>query len=181
MFYRKRNRPDNVVNPADGFTAIQETELVLKLKKEELFDSHVLLPHAELNSIVYNSVNVFVEKYKGTDMTLSIYTDPINTMIQDSFREVYLSHYREELLKVNQYLRRHFIRALWLIVTSIIAFLLSRLLTRYNPDETILSYILLNISGFCIWEVGYTQFSTRNVVEEKRRILRAMNAKIEFH
>ena len=180
LIYKRRNRDENAVNPGKTFTELQETELVLKLKKGELFDPFVLLPHAELNSIVYNSVDTFVGKYKGEDMTLSICTEPVSPMTQNVFREVYQSHYREELVKVNRYLRRHFIRAMILILVAVIAFLISRLLKTYNPNETILSYIILNISGFCIWEVGYTQFSTRNVVDEKKRITRALNAKIEF-
>ena len=153
---------------------------MLKLKKEELFDPHVLLPHAELNSIVYHSVDGFVEKYKGTKMTLTICTDPVNLQIQNVFREVYRSHYNDELLKINQYLKRYCIRVIVLIVVSIIAILLGRLMSTINPDETILSYIILNISGFCLWEIGYTQFSTRNVVDEKKRVFRALNADIDF-
>ena len=173
LFFKRRNRKeDSIVNAGKSFTALQETELVLKLKKGELFDPYVLLPHAELNSIVYHSVDAFVEKYKGTDMTLSICTEPVNPMIQNVFRE--------ELLKVNKYLSRHHIRAIVLILIGIVAFLLSRLLTSINPNEMILSYILLTMSGFCLWEVGYTQFSTRNVVDEKRRIMRALNARINF-
>lgn len=178
--YKRRKRAENVVNPGEHFTRLQETELVLKLKKNELFDPHVLLPHAELNSIVYQSVNTFVEKYKGHDMTLMIYSDPVNTLIQDSFREVYFSHYREELLKVNRYLMRHFIRSLALILVGAIALFLGMTLTKHFSSETMLSYVILNISAFCLWEIGYTQFSTRNVVDEKKRIIRAMNAKIEF-
>ena len=178
--YKRRKRTENVVNPGEHFTRLQETELVLKLKKNELFDPHVLLPHAELNSIVYQSVNAFVEKYKGDEMTLLIYTEQINSLIQDSFREVYLSHYREELLKVNRYLMRHFIRSLALILVGAIALFLGMTLTKHFSSETMLSYVILNISAFCLWEIGYTQFSTRNVVDEKRRIVRALNAKIEF-
>ena len=178
--YRKRNRTDVLDNPEAKFTAMQETELVLKLKREELFDPHILLPHAELNSAVYRSVDTFVEKYKGTDMNLAIYTDPINPQIQNVFREVYRSHYNDELSKVNRYLHRHYIRVIVLFLVSIIAFLFSRLLASYNPDETILSYIILNISAFCLWEIGYTQFSARNIVDEKSRITRALGAKIDF-
>ena len=178
--YKRRNREEGTANPEKEFTTLQETELVLKLKKEELFDPHILLPHAELNSIVYESVNTFVEKYKGTDMSLVIYTEPVNALIQDSFKEVYAAHYQEELQKVNRYLRRHYIRCAGLILTAGIAVLLSRLLARYSPDETVLSYIILNISGFSLWEIGYTQFSIHSVVDEKKRITRAMNTRIEF-
>ena len=180
LLYRKRNRTDLSDNPESKFTALQETELVLKLKKDELFDPHILLPHAELNSIVCQSVNTFVEKYKGKDMTLAIYTDPINPQIQDVFREVYRSHYDDELLKVNCALKRRYARVIILIFVSLITILISRLLSHFNPNETVLSYIILNISGFCLWEIGYTQFSLRNVLDEKNRIIRALNAKIEF-
>ena len=62
-----------------------------------------------------------------------------------------------------------------------IALLLAALLLGMSlASDTILSYVILNISAFCLWEIGYTQFSTRNVVDEKKRIIRAMNAKIEF-
>lgn len=180
MTYRKRNRTDETVSSGRSFTAIHETELVLKLKKDELFDPHVLLPHAELNDVVYRSVDTFVEKYKGTEMTLSICTEPLNTIIQDVFREVYQSHYRDELLKVNRQLTRRCIRVIVLILVSIIAFMLGRLLSKYSPNDTILSYIILNISGFCLWEVGYTQFAARDIVDLKKRIVRALNAVIEF-
>ena len=180
LSFRQKRRAEDAIHPVNGFTALKETELVLKLKKEELFDPHVLLPHSELNSIVYERVNAFVEKYKGTEMTLLIYTDPVNVMIQDSFREVYVSHYREELLKVNRYLMRHLLRTLALVAVGIIALVTGMSLTRRYSDETVLSYIILNISGFCLWEIGYTQFSIRNVVDEKKRITRALNARIEF-
>ena len=175
LSFRQKRRAENAIAPINGFTALKETELVLKLKKEELFDPHVLLPHSELNSTVYERVNAFVEKYKGTEMTLLIYTDPVNVMIQDSFREVYTSHY-----KVNRYLKHYFNRSLALIVIGIIALVAGLSLTNRYSTETVLSYIILNLSAFCLWETGYTQFSARTVMREKRRILRALNARIEF-
>ena len=180
LSFRQKRRADNAISPINGFSALKETELVLKLKKEELFDPHVLLPHSELNSTVYERVNAFVEKYKGTEMTLLIYTDPVNVMIQDSFREVYVSHYREELVKVNRFLRHYFNRSLALIVIGIIALVAGISLTNRYSTETVLSYIILNLSAFCLWETGYTQLSARTVMREKKRILRALNARIEF-
>ena len=180
MIYKKRNRPEEAPVSSDGSVALRETELVLKLKKGELFDPHVLLPHAELNDIVYHSVDVFVGKYKGTGMTLSICSDPVSPMTQDVFREVYRAHYRDELSKVNRYLHRHYVRIVVLMLVAVLAFFASRFLTSINPSETVFSYVILNISGFCIWEVGYTQFATRNVLDERRRILRALNAEIAF-
>ena len=180
LSFRRKKQAENAARPINGFTALKETELVLKLKKEELFDPHVLLPHSELNSVVYQRVDSFVEKYKGTEMTLLIYADPVNNMIQDSFREVYVSHYREELVKVNRYLKHYFNRSLALIVIGIIALVAGVALTNRYSSETVLSYIILNLSAFCLWETGYTQLSARTVMNERKRILRALNARIDF-
>ena len=179
--YKRRNRTDeDVVNPGDEITALNESELVLKLKIEELFDPYILLPHAELNKNVYNSVDIFVEKYKCDAMTVQIFTEPLNPLIQDTFREVYASHYKEELLKTDRYLKRHHNRALTMLAVSLTALMLGTLVTHFFPAESIISYILLNISAFCLWEVGYTHFSARSVKDERKRIMRALYAKIDF-
>lgn len=157
-----------------------ETELVLKLKKDELFDQYIMLPHAELNRIVYKSVNSFVEKYKGDELSISICTSPLSSVIQDLFREVYRAHYQDELHKISRYLRRRYRRFVVLLIFSILSFVVCRQLQKIHPDETILSYLIGNISCFCLWEVGYTQFAARDAKEEKKRINRALNAEIKF-
>ena len=180
LTYKRRNREDNTAHRESRFTAPHETELVLKLRKDELFDQHVLLPHAELNRIVYESVNNFVEKYPGADMTLLICTGAVSPVIQNLFREVYRSHYQDELYKVNGFLKRDTIRVIVLIIVSLAAFLLSGRLSQLNPHETLISYIIANVSVFCLWEVGYTHTSTHNVMGERRRLIRALNATIQF-
>jgi len=178
--YKKRNRSDSDVNPQKKDGAMQETELVLKLKKEELFDQHIMLPHAELNKAVYESVNSFIGKYRGTELSIAICTDAVSPVIQDLFREVYRAHYDDELQKITRFIKRHKIRGIVLIFVSILAFLISSRLVYAIPEDTILSYLIGNISVFCLWEVGYTHFATRDVVAEKRRITRALNAEISF-
>ena len=180
QIYKKRNRSDSNVDSLKKDGALQETELVLKLKKEELFDQHVMLPHAELNKVVYESVNSFIGKYRGDGLSISIYTDSVSPVIQNLFREVYCAHYNDELQKITRFIRRHTTRGIILVIISILAFLISNQLAKGAPDETVLSYIIGNISVFCLWEVGYTQFATRDVVLEKRRITRALNATISF-
>ncbi len=169
-----------MTDPSRKFTEVQETELVLKLKKEELFDQRILLPHAEVNRVVYTSVDGFVEKYKGEGMTLSILTDPVSPAIQDVFREVYRAHYQDEYQRVARYLKRHLIRSVSLFLVCIGAFLLSRWISKAASGDTIFSYVVGNISCFCLWEIGYTHFAMRDVMNEKERINRAMNAVIEF-
>ena len=178
--YKKRNRSDSEVNPQKKDGAMQETELVLKLKIDELFDQHIMLPHAELNSIVYSSVDAFVEKYQGDGMTLSICTNSLNPMIRDVFREVYRSHYEDEYRKVTRSLKRHYIRIAVLLLVSVAAFVISSKVAKLSSVETIVSYLIGNISCFCLWEVGYTQFESLDLADERKRIRRAMNATIDF-
>ena len=181
--YIKRNRTDSGVNvnAGDQSTALNETELVLKIKKEELFDPHVLLPHAELNAVVYNSVNIFVEKYKGDTMTLTIFSDPVNPLIQNTFREVYRAHYEDDKRKLERYLRRRVLRFVILFILSLSAYFLADHLGQMIPGYNVLLNVLVNAGSFCLWEVGYSQFATRDALDERRRVLRAMNAVIEFH
>ena len=178
--YAARNRSKSDKNAKGVPAAFRETELVMKLNKDELFDQHVLLPHAELNSIVYSSVDTFVEKYQGEDMTLHICTNSVNPILQDVFREVYRSHYEDEYRKVSRSLKRHYYRVVVLLVISVIAFILSSWIAKFSSTETIVSYLVGNISCFCLWEVGYTQFSSLDLADERKRIIRAMNAEISF-
>ena len=178
--FKKSSRTDSAADPNKRISGAEETELVLKLQKDELFDPCVLLPHAEVNDSVYHYVDAFVQRYKGTELTLSIYSDSVNSMIQDIFREVYYAHYLDELQKVNLYLKRHYNRVFVLLMVSVLTFVISSQLTKLVPVETIVSYVIANVSCFCLWEVGYTQFDALDVLDEKKRIIRAMNAKIEF-
>lgn len=182
LIYKKRNRTDSGVGPdtAKEYTARQELELVLKLKKEELFDPYVLLPHAELNEAVYRSVNTFVEKYKGDSMTVTILSDPLNEAVRDTFREVYRAHYEDEYKKTVHYLQRRMTRFLILLCVSISAFFIGDWLGTHIAGYNVFLNIIANVGAFCLWEVGYTHFATRDAVEEKKRIKRALNAKIEF-
>ncbi len=77
----------------------QENELTLHLSKTELFDRVILLPHAELNAAVYHAVNQFTAKYTGSRMKLTIFCDPVCESLQNTFREVYAAHYRDEYRK----------------------------------------------------------------------------------
>ncbi len=185
MLYKKRNRTDLAVSGnSEKMTASlseQEKELVLKLGKKELFDPHVLLPHAELNEAVYRSVNQFLERYKGTEMTLTILSDPVSEAVQNTFREVYRAHYRDEYNKVSRFLVRRATRSLVLLAVSLLAFLLVDRLNRGAQDYSVFLNVVVNVGAFCLWEVGYTNFAGKEAAEEKSRILRAINANIEFY
>ena len=177
--YRKRNRTDE---RAPVKTAnINERELVLRLKKDELLDKHILLPHAEVNPIVYDAVNRFVEKSDSPTIQLTIMTDDVSKPIQDIFAESYRSHYEDEYQKTVRFLKRRYVRAAFLLAASILAFWLSGLLTNISLAPMYIVTILGQISVFCLWEIGYTHFARTDAAAERDRIVRARDAEIQFH
>ena len=140
----------------------------------------MLLPQAELNEAVYRSVNVFVEKYRGDGMTLTIVSGPVSESVQNTFREVYKAHDRDEREKVPRLLMRRFNRSLVLLILSLTAFVLGNNLTSFFNDHAVFLSVVGNLGAFCLREVGYTQFSAKDAVLEKKRIERALSAVIEF-
>ena len=178
--YKKRNRDDLNISPNKKPALKEEKELVLKLQKDELFDQNIILPHAELNSTVYNSVDTFVEKYKGDELTIMIMTKPLTPVIQDLFREVYRSHYQDEYNKVKRYLKRHYTRVVILLLIAVFTFVMSTQINKIIDEETIFSYLIGNVSCFCLWEVGYTHFDRSAASEREKLILRARDAEITF-
>ncbi len=177
--YRRRNRP--VEREPVKTARLDEEELVLHLKKGELLDSHVLLPHAEVNAIVYQAVNQFVEKYSGETMQLTIMADFVSEPVQDIFREAYRSHYEDEYQKISRYLKRRYLRVALLLLVSAVAFWSSGFLSGWVTMPAYLIAILGQISVFCVWEIGYTYFSRVDAKEEQNRIARARDAEIRFH
>ena len=176
--YRRRNRTDEpeAVKTAD----LGERELVLRLKKDELLDRTVLLPHAEVNPAVYGAVERFVEKYSGKEMLLTIMTNDVSKPIQDIFIESYRSHYEDEYQKILRFLKRRYVRAACLLLISALAFWLSTALARNLSFPDYLLTILGQISVFCLWEIGYTHFTRSDAAAERDRILRARDAEIQF-
>jgi len=176
--YKKRNRK----NEKDEIksTGIDESELVLKLKKDELLDKHVLLPHAEVNSIVYEAVDRFVEKYNGNRMTLTIMSDNVSPLIQNIFDESYRSHYEDEYLKITRYLKRRYLRVVGLIFAIAISFWIAYFLTAHTQCPEVILTIISQIGVFCLWEIGYTHYDRVEASAAKSRIVRAKDAAIQF-
>lgn len=166
-----RNRPSPVQ---------YEEELTLHLTKEELFDRHVLLPHAELNDIVYKAVDQFTDRYSGDHMTLTIFSDAVSESMQHTFREVYLSHYEDEYRKVTLYLYRRYNRVILLLIASLIAYYAVPLWTTQTGHTSYLLNVISNIGVFCIWEMGNTHFARRDAAEQRKKIIRARDAEIVF-
>ena len=176
--YKRRNRPDEKAPVKTAYS--NDKELVLRLKKDELLDKHILLPHAEVNPIVYDAVNRFVEKSSSPEIALTIMTDDVSQPIQDIFAESYRSHYEDEYQKTVRFLKRRYVRAAFLLLASILAFWLSGLLTNVALAPVYIVTILGQISVFCLWEIGYTHFARSDAAAERDRIIRARDAEIQF-
>ena len=55
-----------------------EEDLILHFDKDELFDHHVILPHSEVNPLVYETVDRFTNRYGGDKLNLTIYSGAIS-------------------------------------------------------------------------------------------------------
>ena len=157
-----------------------EEELDLYFSKDELFDRHVLLPHAELNPAVYEAVRQFTERYSGAHMTLTVFCDSIGESLQHTFREVYGLHYEDEYRKVTTFLHRRYCRVILLVIISIIAYYVGSYWAAQLDQGNFFLDVITNIGAFCIWEIGYTHFERQKAVEERKRIIRARGAEICF-
>lgn len=159
----------------------EESQLTLNLKKDELFDPYVVLPHPEVNPVVYEAVDRFVQRYGGDGMKISIMSgDDVNPSIQEVFREAYRSHYDDELQKTENYLHRRYVRVFMLVLVCIAALLTGSFLSERLTRFELIAGIVMELGVFCLWEIGYTHFDRSDASLRKKTILRARNAEIEF-
>ena len=163
-----------------SFPARTEEELVLKLDKSEVLDPHTILPHAELNELVYTAVNRFIERYNGNTLNITIASGSFSPDLQDVIRESYRAHYQDEFVKINKYLTARYIRVVSLIVISLVAFTCGSYISNHFRNVEFLAGAATQLSVFCLWEIGYTHFDRSNASVQKKHILRALNANIQF-
>ena len=157
-----------------------EEELVLKLDKSEVLDPHTILPHAELNELVYTAVNRFIERYSGNTLKITIVSGTFSPDMQDVIRESYHAHYLDEYVKINKYLNARYIRVVSLIIISLIAFTCGSYISNHFRNVEFIAGAATQLSIFCLWEIGYTHFDRSNASVQKKHILRALNANIQF-
>ncbi len=113
-------------------------------------------------------------------MKQTIFCDPVSESLQNTFREVYAAHYRDEYRRVILSLRRCFMRVVMLIIAGLIAYFAVKYLSANAGERNFLIAAIAIIGAFCLWEIGYTQFSWKDAEVERKRIVRAMEAEIEF-
>ena len=158
-----------------------EEELTLHFSKDELFDRHVILPHSEVNPIVYETVDRFTERYGGDHLTLTIYCGQISESSKQFFREAFVSHYDDEYREATMYLYRFYIRVVLLALIGILTYYVGMQMEATVERLPFLITAIANVSLFCIWEICNTEFKRRETLEERKKIRRARDADIRFH
>ena len=159
---------------------LEETQLTLNIRAEDLFDPYTVLPHPEVNPVVYKAVDRFVQRYPGNVMKITIMSDSVNPSLQEVFREAYYDHYDDELHKTTDYLHKRYSRVVTLLVISIAAFILGSFLSSHLTRLAFIAGFITEFSIFCLWEIGYTHFDRSEASQRKKKILRARDAEIEF-
>ena len=97
----------------------KNSELVLKLKKDELFDPMVLLPHNEINAAVNEAVERFAESQDaGEDMLITIFINGTRSLVQDKLRESFIEHYEDEYRRLGRHIRSYLVKVLVLVLIS---------------------------------------------------------------
>ena len=157
-----------------------EDELTLHFSKDELFDRHVILPHAEVNQEVYEKVDRFTERYGGDRLTLTIFSDAISEISQEFFQEAFVSHYEDEYRHATLYLYRWYARVILLAIISVTAYYAAGFLSTHFSGMEFLAIAMTNIGIYCLWEIFNTDMKRRDTSKLRKRIRRARDAEIQF-
>ena len=157
-----------------------EEELTLRFSKEELFDRHVMLPHAEVNPMVYETVDRFTARYGGDHLKLTIYSDSISEISQQFFQEAFVSHYEDEYRQVTKTLFQVHARVILLALISIFAYYVGMFLSVRIAETNFVIIAVTNIGIYCLWEMCSTGFKRHDASNERKRVTRARDAEIIF-
>ena len=158
-----------------------QTELTLRMDKKQLFDAYIVAPHPAVSKEICKRVDRFIQREGLTEnMTLSIFTEPLQDATMEKLREAYYEHYDGEYVEISRYLQRRYRRALLLVIVSLAAITAWGLLARSLADSSIPLTLLCNFGTFCFWEVGYTHLDRVEAEKKRDQIRCARDARIEF-
>ena len=158
------------------------TMLDLKLTDvRQWFNPIEIGPKLELSGEIYS----VVDRYLATSKELR----PLGIMIRcpnevsESMRatmqEVFQMYYADEVQRINLYLERRYIRAMALVIISIIAV---TVWIYFSPtsDEGVTWTILSNFAAFSLWQIGNTYFERSEGYSELLRAQIAEQAILHF-
>ena len=154
--------------------------LSLRIDKTELFEPHVLVPHNELNEVVYTQVDRFLRKSVPKQLKLNIYSQPMHEALQERVREVYKEHYIDEKLAMKRKLRYVYIRLGILLIVSLTLLYYQFALSREYGNNIVL-IVMGNFGAYFLWQIGDTVFDWLEKSRTMKQIDTALKAEIVFY
>ncbi|MBQ6595278.1 MAG: hypothetical protein IJH78_06460 [Clostridia bacterium] len=138
-------------------------------------------PKLELNEEISSVVNRYLETSKEPrplEITVRC-PGKVSDAMQATMQEVFQMYYEDEERRVNHYLERRYIRAMALVIISIVAM---TVWINFSPsnDEGVTWTILSNFAAFSLWQIGSTYFERSDGYAELLRVMIAKQAKVHF-
>ena len=138
-------------------------------------------PKLELSQEISAVVNRFLETSKEPrplEITIRC-PHEVSESMQATMQEVFQMYYEDEERHVNSYLERRYIRAMALVIISILAV---TVWINFSPssDEGVTWTILSNFAAFSLWQIGNTYFERSEGYDQLLRVLIAKQAKLHF-
>ncbi len=169
---------DKLKNAMKGNVSTTE-ELNLKIDKDDLLDSHVLTPHNELNSVIYDAVDRFLERSNPKKMVLCIHTQKFSDILQEKIKELYREHYHDEMKELGRQLKYVYFRIGILLFLAI--FLLSFQIYFLNSNDSSLPTVVIgSIGSYFLWKIGDVIFSWIELSRKTELIRTAYDADFAF-
>ena len=163
-------------------SAAEPSVLDLKLTDaRQWFNPLEIGPKLELNEEISSVVNRYLKTSRESrplEITVRC-PGEMSEPMQATMREVFQMYYEDEERHVNGYLERRYIRAMALVIISIVAV---SIWINFSPsnDEGITWTILSNFAAFSLWQIGNTYFERADGYADLLRVLIAKQAKLQF-
>ena len=156
--------------------------LDLKLSNvRQWFNPIEIGPKLELSGEISSVVDRFLSTSKvqrPLEITIRC-PDRVSEPMQATMQEVFQMYYEDEERRINSYLERRYIRAMALVIISIIAV---TVWINFSPsnDEGVTWTILSNFAAFSLWQIGSTYFERSEGYGELLQSQIAKQAKLHF-
>ncbi len=160
------------------------TPSVLDLKLNDVrqwFNPIKIGPQLDMNQDIAATVIRFLEtarEPRPLEITVRC-PGAVSELMQATMQEVFQMHFEDEERHINTYLERRYVRAMVLVIVSIIAVSVWINLSAASNGGVTWA-ILSNFAGFSLWQIGYTYFERSEGYGELLRAMIAKQAKIRF-
>ncbi|MBQ9008439.1 MAG: hypothetical protein IJ088_03805 [Clostridia bacterium] len=154
------------------------------LKRSELFDPVVLMPHLEVNQKVTDAIDHLLRTSRTTaPLRLNVHCgENVSESLQNTFSECLRMHYRDERDQVLRFLEGRYARMIGLLMVSIVALVIwTTTSPAEDAGEKVLWQILGNFAAFSLWQIGATHFERSEGYARLMQFTTAENLSVSFH